>query len=197
MKCSISGTPSCPGPLLLPWTTAFSSGNVNWTQPEWTLKRGCCLSEPPAGIPHSLSPQVLRLPRFPESHHHQEPGSFPHDRHGLLLSSFLLPQKEGSYLGRFHDQPVREKLYQTFFEGYTEKVWGKSPKNLSADWGSQRIKGISIGAVLKDFSSGLFICSLKKCRLPSLNAFPIPSTAPVNFMNASGMRCFVWAEKFV
>ena len=37
-----------------------------------------------------------------------------------------------------------------FFEGYTEKLWGRHPSVISADWGSQRVKGISIMAVLKD-----------------------------------------------
>ena len=34
-------------------------------------------------------------------------------------------------------------LYRLFFKDYTEKVWGRSPENISADWGKQRIKGLS------------------------------------------------------
>src|SRR5690606_23959446 len=30
-------------------------------------------------------------------------------------------------------------LYKHFFEGYTAKLWGIDPKNLSGDWASQRI----------------------------------------------------------
>ena len=30
-------------------------------------------------------------------------------------------------------------LYQNFFAGYTEKLWGISPRELSADWAAQRI----------------------------------------------------------
>ena len=37
-----------------------------------------------------------------------------------------------------------------FFEDYTTKVWGVHPSKLGADWGSQRVKGFSIIAVLKD-----------------------------------------------
>ena len=36
------------------------------------------------------------------------------------------------------------KLYTMFFEGYTEKVWGRHPKEISPEWGAQRIKGLSI-----------------------------------------------------
>ena len=37
-----------------------------------------------------------------------------------------------------------------FFEGYTEKLWGRHPREISADWGAQRVKGLSILAILKD-----------------------------------------------
>ena len=37
-----------------------------------------------------------------------------------------------------------------FFEGYTEKLWGRHPRVISADWGAQRVKGLSIVAILKD-----------------------------------------------
>lgn len=39
-------------------------------------------------------------------------------------------------------------LYELFFEGYTQKVWGVHPSKISKDWGSQRIKGISLLKVL-------------------------------------------------
>ena len=39
-------------------------------------------------------------------------------------------------------------LYQLFFEGYTQKVWGLHPSKISKDWGAQRIKGISLVKVL-------------------------------------------------
>ena len=34
-----------------------------------------------------------------------------------------------------------------FFEGYTEKLWGRHPSQISADWGAQRVKGLSIMGV--------------------------------------------------
>jgi protoporphyrinogen oxidase len=36
------------------------------------------------------------------------------------------------------------RLYQHFFKTYNEKVWGVSASELSADWGAQRIKGMSL-----------------------------------------------------
>ncbi len=52
---------------------------------------------------------------------------------------------ENFYINRFG-----RPLYEMFFEGYTEKVWGVHPSKLGADWGSQRVKGLSVLAVLND-----------------------------------------------
>jgi protoporphyrinogen oxidase len=36
------------------------------------------------------------------------------------------------------------RLYRTFFKDYTEKVWGVPCEQISAEWGAQRIKGLSV-----------------------------------------------------
>jgi protoporphyrinogen oxidase len=36
------------------------------------------------------------------------------------------------------------RLYEHFFKTYSEKVWGVPPSEVSADWGAQRIKGMSL-----------------------------------------------------
>ncbi len=41
------------------------------------------------------------------------------------------------------------RLFSIFFKTYTEKVWGMSTKELSADWAAQRIKGLDLGQVIK------------------------------------------------
>ncbi|HUV39810.1 MAG TPA: FAD-dependent oxidoreductase, partial [Planctomycetota bacterium] len=46
-------------------------------------------------------------------------------------------------------------LYRIFFKTYTEKVWGISCRELSADWAAQRIRNLSLGrAVLKSLGIG-------------------------------------------
>jgi protoporphyrinogen oxidase len=40
------------------------------------------------------------------------------------------------------------RLYATFFKSYTEKVWGVPCEQISAEWGAQRIKGLSIRRAL-------------------------------------------------
>ena len=46
---------------------------------------------------------------------------------------------EEFFINRFGD-----RLYRTFFKDYTEKVWGVPCEDISAEWGVQRIKGLSI-----------------------------------------------------
>ncbi len=43
------------------------------------------------------------------------------------------------------------ELYLTFFKSYTEKVWGTSCDAISAEWGAQRIKGLSLTTAVKHF----------------------------------------------
>ena len=46
---------------------------------------------------------------------------------------------EGFYAARFG-----WRLYRHFFKTYTEKVWGVPVAELSADWGAQRVKNLSL-----------------------------------------------------
>lgn len=52
----------------------------------------------------------------------------------------------------FEDWVVNQfgrRLFEIFFKSYTEKVWGISCSELSADWAAQRIKGLSVGSILR------------------------------------------------
>ncbi len=42
-----------------------------------------------------------------------------------------------------------ERLYRRFFKTYTEKVWGIPCSQISAEWASQRIRGLSLWTVVK------------------------------------------------
>ncbi|GJE17450.1 NAD(P)/FAD-dependent oxidoreductase [Methylobacterium marchantiae] len=53
----------------------------------------------------------------------------------------------------FHDwvrNQFGERLFSIFFKTYTEKVWGMSCDAISADWAAQRIKGLDLGAAIRD-----------------------------------------------
>lgn len=64
-----------------------------------------------------------------------------------LLSSMrpVVPERtlEDFFVNRFG-----RALYEQFFKEYTEKVWGVTCGEISADWGAQRIKSLSIGKAL-------------------------------------------------
>ncbi len=64
------------------------------------------------------------------------------------LWAALFKRKEKS-LEDFLINRFGKPLYGMFFEDYTEKVWGISPKFISPDWGAQRIKGLSLMKALK------------------------------------------------
>ena len=51
----------------------------------------------------------------------------------------------------FHDwvrNQFGERLFQIFFKTYTEKVWGMSCDEISADWATQRIKGLDLSVAV-------------------------------------------------
>ncbi|MEW6132032.1 MAG: NAD(P)/FAD-dependent oxidoreductase [Pseudomonadota bacterium] len=57
----------------------------------------------------------------------------------------LFPRRPEKSLEDFLINRFGRQLYLTFFKDYTEKVWGVPCQEISAEWGAQRIKGLSIG----------------------------------------------------
>src|SRR5690242_14089338 len=59
----------------------------------------------------------------------------------------------------FHDwvrNQFGEKLFSIFFKTYTEKVWGMSCDEISADWAAQRIKGLNLGVAVMNAVTRMF-----------------------------------------
>ena len=69
---------------------------------------------------------------------------------GLSYLKSKLDKKEAKNLEDFIISRFGYKLYTMFFESYTEKVWGRHPKEISPEWGAQRIKGLSIRKLIID-----------------------------------------------
>ena len=61
----------------------------------------------------------------------------------------LFPRKPEQHLEDFLINRFGQELYRTFFQSYTEKVWGVPCREISAEWGAQRIKGLSVTQTLK------------------------------------------------
>jgi protoporphyrinogen oxidase len=60
----------------------------------------------------------------------------------------LFPRKPEKSLEDFIINKFGRELYLLFFKDYTEKVWGIAPSEISAEWGAQRIKGVSLSKAI-------------------------------------------------
>jgi protoporphyrinogen oxidase len=75
---------------------------------------------------------------------------------GFSYLKSIFCKKEETSLENFYINRFGKVLYSMFFEKYTEKLWKRHPKEISADWGAQRVKGLSISAVIKNAFSKIF-----------------------------------------
>ncbi|MBR4329735.1 MAG: NAD(P)/FAD-dependent oxidoreductase, partial [Candidatus Riflebacteria bacterium] len=80
---------------------------------------------------------------------------------GISYLNSLLRKLPETSLENFYINRFGRKIYEAFFESYTEKVWGKHPSELSADWGAQRVKGLSILKLLTTALTKPFIKNQK------------------------------------
>src|ERR1019366_1734677 len=70
-----------------------------------------------------------------------------------VLSYFkarVMPVKNPKNFEDWVSNQFGKRLFNIFFKTYTEKVWGMSCKEISADWASQRIKGLSLGSAIRN-----------------------------------------------
>jgi protoporphyrinogen oxidase len=65
------------------------------------------------------------------------------------LRAALFPEKNPSSFEDWVSNQFGRRLFGIFFKTYTEKVWGMSCKEISADWAAQRIKGLSLASAIK------------------------------------------------
>ena len=89
--------------------------------------------------PVSLKPETLK-----------NMGFFTTIKVGFSYLASLLHKRPDDNLENFYINRFGKKLYSMFFEGYTEKLWGRHPSEIDASWGAQRTKGLSIMGILKD-----------------------------------------------
>lgn len=68
----------------------------------------------------------------------------------------LFPRKPEQSLEDFFINRFGKELYETFFKDYTEKVWGTKCCRISADWGAQRVKGLSVSKAIGHAVKSIF-----------------------------------------
>lgn len=103
------------------------------------------------------------------------------------LGALFLLQACGSYLwaqingprsdASFEDWIIKRfgrTLYHSFFKSYTEKVWGIPCSQISADWASQRIQGLSIPAIVQNLFQAKSTTTIKTL----IDQFQYPRLGP-------------------
>lgn len=94
----------------------------------------------------------------------------------------LNPIKPVISLEDFYINSFGKELYETFFKSYTEKLWGTPPNQISAEWGAQRVKGVSIKKVLTTALKSVFAkdqsINQKKTETSLIQQFLYPKKGP-------------------
>src|ERR1043165_6564896 len=105
------------------------------------------------------------------------------------LKARLFPVRNPRNFEEWVSNQFGKRLFNTFFKSYTEKVWGMSCKEISADWAAQRINGLSLGSAIKNA-----LLPQRQSKDPSkviktlINSFRYPRKGP-------GMMWEICAEK--
>ena len=66
------------------------------------------------------------------------------------LAARLFPVRNPRSFEDWVTNQFGSRLFNIFFKTYTEKVWGMSCKEISADWAAQRIKGLSLWSAVRN-----------------------------------------------
>ncbi|QPH38724.1 NAD(P)/FAD-dependent oxidoreductase [Pedobacter endophyticus] len=94
----------------------------------------------------------------------------------------LFPIKNEQTLEDFLVNRFGRVLYETFFKDYTEKVWGIPCHQIKPEWGSQRIKGLSISKAIKHSIKSMFekdeTIEQKKIETSLIDKFMYPKFGP-------------------
>ena len=102
---------------------------------------------------------------------------------GLCVLSYLKarlsPQHQPKSFEDWVSHQFGARLFRIFFKTYTEKVWGMSCKEISADWAAQRIKGLSLGSALRNgFSRNGYSEGNREVIKTLINSFRYPRKGP-------------------
>ena len=93
------------------------------------------------------------------------------------MKAAMFKKKENS-LEDFYINRFGKKLYSMFFENYTQNLWGRHPSEISPEWGAQRVKGLSIKAILKDMFGKAFHKKNRKVETSLIEEFSYPKLGP-------------------
>ncbi|MDI9469456.1 MAG: NAD(P)/FAD-dependent oxidoreductase [Bacillota bacterium] len=99
-------------------------------------------------------------------------------RSGLGYLAARLRKLPETNLENFYINRFGRPLYEMFFEGYTEKVWGVHPREISADWGAQRVKGLSLWRTIAQALTRPFRSADAEVETSLIESFHYPKYGP-------------------
>ena len=141
-----------------------------------------------------LGPDLLKRPR--KSRIYYSGKFYPYPLHigktlvnlGIIESTLcglsyvyarLFPYKQPKTFEQWVINKFGARLFTMFFKTYTEKVWGMSCSEISADWAAQRIKGLSVSAIVKNAALRVFAIKNKNHKIKTLiEEFLYPRKGP-------------------
>ncbi len=98
------------------------------------------------------------------------------------IKTSIKPVRDEKSLEDFFINRFGRELYETFFKDYTEKVWGVPCSEIKADWGAQRIKGLSISKAIAHSIKNIYqkdrSTSQKKVETSLIGQFMYPKYGP-------------------
>src|SRR5438105_2962802 len=71
-----------------------------------------------------------------------------------FLKAKMFPRRPENNFEAWVSNRFGRRLFDKFFRAYTEKVWGIPCHEISAEWASQRIRGLSLASLVKDALGG-------------------------------------------
>ena len=108
------------------------------------------------------------------------------------IKAQIFKRKDETYLDAFMINRFGMRLYKTFFEDYTEKVWGVPCSEIKADWGAQRIKGLSlrraVAHAIKDLLSSDFSKAQAERETSLITRFFYPKFGPGQMWETVAMQ---------
>ncbi|MBQ7203355.1 MAG: NAD(P)/FAD-dependent oxidoreductase [Eubacterium sp.] len=105
---------------------------------------------------------------------------------GVSYMASMAHKRDEDSLENFYINRFGKELYSMFFEHYTENLWGRHPRDISAEWGAQRVKGLSITAVLRDVAQKAFKKDNRKVETSLIEEFSYPKLGPGQLWELTG-----------
>lgn len=97
---------------------------------------------------------------------------------GFSYIGSMIHKRPENSLEDFYVNRFGKKLYSMFFEHYTENLWGRHPSEIDPSWGAQRVKGVSILAVVKNALEKQFGKKDRKVETSLIEEFSYPKLGP-------------------